>query len=141
MIYYNFKTKYYFNINKKNYLINANKKKLGRLSSNVIKLIINKNNIKYTPNYNNINNIIIINANKIIYNKNKIYYKYTGYIGNKKKFTALNIFNKNPSLLLKLSIFRMLPKNLLGKYAKKKIYIYNNNIYKKKFINIIEYKI
>ncbi|MDH3004375.1 MAG: 50S ribosomal protein L13 [Candidatus Shikimatogenerans sp. JK-2022] len=146
MKFYNLKTKYFIKkIKKKNYLINAKNKILGRFISKLIKLIINKNSTKYTPNFNNINKIIIINAKKIKINKkkiiNKIYYKYSGYIGNKKKYTFLDLFKKNPSIILKLSIFRMLPKNLLGKYAKKNIYIYNNNEYNKKFINLIKYNI
>ncbi|WGH24785.1 MAG: 50S ribosomal protein L13 [Candidatus Shikimatogenerans bostrichidophilus] len=141
MIYFNLKTKFFFQIKKKNYLINAKNKILGRLSSNIIKLLINKNNSIYTPNYNNINKVIIINANKIKYKKNKIYKKYTGYIGNIKKKKAENLFKNNPSILLRLSINRMLPKNLLGKYAKKNIFIYNNNKYNKNITNLIKYKI
>ncbi|MDH3004337.1 MAG: 50S ribosomal protein L13 [Candidatus Shikimatogenerans sp. JK-2022] len=145
MIYFNLKTKYYINKNKINYLIDARNKILGRLSTNIINLIISKNIPTYTPNYSYINNIIIINANKIKFNKKKIkkkiYYKYTGYIGNKKKYTLGNLFKKNPCIILKLSIYRMLPKNLLGKYAKKRIFIYKNMKYDKKFNNIIEYNI
>ncbi|WGH24601.1 MAG: 50S ribosomal protein L13 [Candidatus Shikimatogenerans bostrichidophilus] len=141
MIYLNFKTNFFFGKKKKNYLIDAKNKILGRLSSNIIKLLMNKNNYLYTPNYNNINKIIIINANKIKFKPKKIYYKYTGYIGNKKKFFAIDLFKKNPSILLKLSINRMLPKNLLGKYAKKNILIYSNNKFNNKITNLIKYKI
>lgn len=141
MLYYNLKTKYYFNIKKKIFLINASNKTLGRLSSNIIKLIINKIDYNYTPNYNNINKVIIINANKIKFKKNKEYIKYSGYIGNKKKIRAIDLFKKNPSMLLKLSIYRMLPKNSLGKYAKKNIIIINSNKYDKNINNLIKYKI
>ncbi|WOX79112.1 50S ribosomal protein L13 [Candidatus Shikimatogenerans bostrichidophilus] len=131
MKYLTLKTKYYFNNKKKIFLIDANNKILGRLCSQIIKLIMGKNSPKYTPNNSFTNKIIIINAKKIKvdYNKfkNKIYYKYTGYIGNKKQYTMYNLFKKNPSILIKKSIYRMLPKNLLGKYVKKNIFIFNNS--------------
>ncbi|WGH25470.1 MAG: 50S ribosomal protein L13 [Candidatus Shikimatogenerans bostrichidophilus] len=130
MKYLNLKTKFYFKKKTYNYLINAKNKILGRLSSIVIKLLIGKNLINYTPNFNFINKVIIINSKKIKLNKNKIkkkiYYKYTGYVGNKKKYTMKYLFNKNSNLIIKKSIFRMLPKNLLGKYAKKNLYIFEN---------------
>lgn len=143
MIYLSLKTKYFINNKIKiNYLIDAKNKILGRLCSNIIKLLLGKNLPTYTPNYSNINKIFIINASKIKYNKkkfkNKIYYKYTGYIGNKKKYTMENLFIKNPCILIRLCLNRMLPKNLLGKYAKKNIYIYNNN-YNIKNKNLIKY--
>ncbi|WGH25336.1 MAG: 50S ribosomal protein L13 [Candidatus Shikimatogenerans bostrichidophilus] len=135
MIYFSFKTKYFVKKTPKNYLINAKNKILGRLCSNTIKYLIGKHLPTYTPNYNYLNNIIIINANKIKFNKKKIkkkiYYKYTGYIGNKKKYTMDFLLKKNPCLLVKLSLYRMLPKNILGEHAKKKIYIYKDNNYKR----------
>ncbi|WOX79372.1 50S ribosomal protein L13 [Candidatus Shikimatogenerans bostrichidophilus] len=143
MKYLTFKTKYYFNNKKQIYLIDANNKILGRLCSQIIKLIIGKNSPKYTPNYSFTNKIIIINAKKIKIDnkkiKKKIYYKYTGYIGNKKQYTMYYLFKKNPSFLIKKSIYRMLPKNLLGKYVKKNIFIFNDsnhnfNIKKIKFL-------
>ncbi|WOX79242.1 50S ribosomal protein L13 [Candidatus Shikimatogenerans bostrichidophilus] len=139
-----FKTKYYFNKNKNLFLIDAKNKILGRLCSQIIKLIIGKNSPKYTPNYSFTNKIIIINAKKIKIDKNKIikkkYYKYSGYIGNKKKYTMYYLFKKNPSILIRKSIYRMLPKNLLGKYVKKNIFIFNdsNHNFNIKKINILK---
>lgn len=143
MIFLSLKTKYFIKKTQKIFLINAKNKILGRLCSNIIKLLLGKSSPLYTPNYNIINKIIIINAKKIKINKNKIkkkiYYKYTGYIGNKKKYTMEYLYKKNPSIIIRKCIYRMLPKNLLGKYAKKNIYIYNND--KHNFNNkIINYK-
>ncbi|WGH27090.1 MAG: 50S ribosomal protein L13 [Candidatus Shikimatogenerans bostrichidophilus] len=125
------KTKYYDKKKKNIYLINVKNKILGRFSSTICNLLIGKNSSKYTPNYSFINKIIIINANKIKINKKKIkkkkYYKYSGYIGNKKEYIMNDLFKKNPCILIKKSIERMLPKNLLGSKAKKNIYIFKKN--------------
>ncbi|WGH24971.1 MAG: 50S ribosomal protein L13 [Candidatus Shikimatogenerans bostrichidophilus] len=143
MIYFNIKTKYFINLSKKKYLIDAKNKKIGRLSSKVVNLLLGKNNYKYTPNYSFINQIYIINAKFLLLSKNKlkkkIYYRYSGYIGNKKIYTLETLFKKNPTIILKRSIFRMLPKNLLGKYAKKNLFIYNENLINKN--KLIKYKI
>ncbi|WGH25153.1 MAG: 50S ribosomal protein L13 [Candidatus Shikimatogenerans bostrichidophilus] len=140
MIYLSLKTKFFIKKKPKNYLINAKNQILGRLCSKTIKYLIGKHSPTYTPNYNYLNNIIIINANKIKFNKKKIkkkiYYKYTGYIGNKKKYSMSYLLKKNPCLLIKLSLYRMLPKNILGEHAKKNIYIYKDNKYNK--MNLIK---
>ncbi|BDT61547.1 MAG: hypothetical protein RDO_0750 [Flavobacteriales endosymbiont of Rhyzopertha dominica] len=126
-----FKTKNYINKNKITYLIDATNQILGRFCSNIIKILIGKINYNYTKNYSFINKVIIINSKFIKINKykinNKKYYKYSGYIGNKKTYYMKTIYKKNSSFLIKKSIFRMLPKNSLGKKAKKNILIFNNN--------------
>ncbi|MDH3004822.1 MAG: 50S ribosomal protein L13 [Candidatus Shikimatogenerans sp. JK-2022] len=143
----NFITKFYKNKKKIFYLINAENETLGRLCSNTIKLLIGKIFPNYTPNLSFIQNkIIIINSKKIKLNKKKInkkmYFKYTGYIGNKKKYSMKDIYIKNPNFLIKKSLYRMLPKNKLGEKAKKNIYIYSDSKYKNiKYSNIIKYKI
>lgn len=144
MKFFSLNTKFFFPKNQKNYLIDAKNKILGRFCSSIVKIIIGKNSPFYTPNFNNINKILIINAKKIKLDKKKkkkkIYFKYTGYIGNKKKYNLEYLFKKNPSLIIKKSIFRMLPKNKLGKYAQKKIYIQNDNKIKKYNLKFKKYK-
>ncbi|WGH26062.1 MAG: 50S ribosomal protein L13 [Candidatus Shikimatogenerans bostrichidophilus] len=139
MKYISFKTKYYINKININYLINAKNKILGRLCSFICNILMGKNLSTYTPNYSFYNKIIIINTEKIKINKKKIkkkiYYKYSGYIGNKKKYTMEFLFKKDPNYLVKKCIERMLPKNLLGKNLKKYIFLFkkNHNFLNKKF--------
>ncbi|WGH25698.1 MAG: 50S ribosomal protein L13 [Candidatus Shikimatogenerans bostrichidophilus] len=125
------KTKFFKKKNKNYFLIDAKNQILGRLCSKISKFIIGKNLPIYTPNYSFINKIIIINAKLIKINKKKIkkkkYYIYSGYIGNKKEYTMEFLFKKNPCIIIKKCIERMLPKNLLGKLAKKNIYIFKDN--------------
>ncbi|MDH3003831.1 MAG: 50S ribosomal protein L13 [Candidatus Shikimatogenerans sp. JK-2022] len=125
------KTKYFLQKKKKIYLFDVKNKILGRFSTKICNFIIGKNSPNYTPNYSFINKIIIINAYKIKVNKNKInnkmYYKYSGYMGNKKSILMIDLFKKNPCIIIKKSIERMLPKNLLGLKAKKNLIIFKKN--------------
>ncbi|WGH26594.1 MAG: 50S ribosomal protein L13 [Candidatus Shikimatogenerans bostrichidophilus] len=145
MKYLNLKTKFFFKKKKKKkILLDANNQILGRFCTKISKILTGKIYSNYTPNYSFTNKIIIINAEKIIINKNRIkkkmYYKYTGYIGNKKKYKMNFLYKKNPCFIIKKSIERMLPKNLIGKFIKKNIFIFKkkHNFLKKniKYIDI-----
>ncbi|WGH27605.1 MAG: 50S ribosomal protein L13 [Candidatus Shikimatogenerans bostrichidophilus] len=131
MKYLSLKTKFFFKKKKKKILLDASNQILGRFCSKIIKILIGKIYYNYTPNYSFVNKIIIINVDKIIINKKKIkkkkYYKYTGYIGNKKEYKMDFLYKKKPCFLVKKTIERMLPKNLIGKFVKKNIFIFKKN--------------
>lgn len=136
MNYLSFKTTHYnkSSIKKKWYIIDATGKKLGRLSSNIIKLITGKNKIFYSPHINFGDYVIIINASKIELSGKKWEYKtyihYTGYPGGQKKIKIKELFNKNPKLIIEKAIKRMLPKNRLKNKFFKNLFIYNDNYHK-----------
>ena len=107
-------------IKKKWLLIDAEKAVLGRLA--VISSIIlrGKNKPQYTPNQDCGDNLIIINSDKVhltgTKEKDKIYYKHTGYPGGLKETNPSKIRAKNRSAdIIKLAIKRMIPKGPLGK--------------------------
>lgn len=112
--------------------IDAKGEILGRLATKISTIIRSKDDPKFT--YNNFINkkIIIYNADKIIVTgnkeKNKKYYKHTGYIGNLKEQTYEELFKKNPSEVLKKAVKNMLPKNRLQSKWIKNIKIYNGEI-------------
>jgi len=127
-----------FNIKKKNIkrnwiFIDASKKPLGRLSTEISFYLLGKNKPEYSPHIDCGDYVVIINAEKVFVtgnkNKKKIYYRNTGYIGNMKKFTFLDILNKNPKKIIEISVKGMLPKNSLGRSIFKKLKIYNDNIH------------
>ena len=107
-------------IKKKWLLIDANKAVLGRLAVISANILRGKNKPEYTPNQDCGDNLVIINSDKIHLtgkkNKDKIYYRHTGYPGGIKQTTPVNMKEKNKSNdIIKLAIKRMIPKGPLGR--------------------------
>ncbi|YCJ91527.1 MAG: 50S ribosomal protein L13 [Candidatus Karelsulcia muelleri] len=132
------------NKNKKWLLFDAENQILGRFCSIIAKILIGKNQIFFTPNLNCGNKIIIINASKIILTgkkfKDKKYISHSGFPGGKKISTAIELFKKNPCLLIYKSILGMLPKTSLGSQIKKNLYIFstaNHNLKKTIKLNLL----
>ena len=119
------------NINKKWLIINAESQILGRLASQVASLIKGKHKVNFTPNTNCGDNIIIINASKILItgqkNKQKTYISHTGYPGGQKSIVFEELKKKFPKKIIENAIKRMLTKNKLKKKIFKNLYIYLDN--------------
>lgn len=110
------------------YIIDANDKCLGRLATEVVKILRGKNKVFYTPSQNLGNNIIIINADKITISGNKKiqkeYMRHSGRPGGKTVETFEQLQNRIPERILEKAIKGMLPKNRLGRelFTQLKIY-------------------
>jgi large subunit ribosomal protein L13 len=104
-------------LSEKWHLIDASGKVVGRLATEVAKIVRGADNPMYTPHVKTGRRVVIINAEKVILTgkkmRNKIYYKHTRYIGNQKKTTAKEMLAKNPEFILKHAIKGMLKKNKL----------------------------
>ena len=106
---------------KKNWLlIDAKKAVLGRLAVISANILRGKNKPEFTPNQDCGDNLIIINSDKVVLTgkkeKDKIYYKHTGYPGGLKKITPIKMKESNKSIdLIKYAIKRMIPKGPLGR--------------------------
>jgi len=101
-------------------LIDAKDIVLGRLASNVSKILRGKHKANYTPHVDCGDNVIIINAEKVKLTGNKLsdkkYYWHTGYPGGIKETTAKKIIEgKNPDKIIRLAVQRMIPKGPLGR--------------------------
>lgn len=128
------------NIKKKKYIIDAEKKILGRLASEIVRILQGKHKVEYTPYLDTGDYVFVINAEKILvtgnkYN-NKIYYRHTGYVGGLKKINFKERILKNPEKIVQNAVKGMLPKGPLGRiiYRKMKVfvgdrYIFQNAIY------------
>ena len=107
-------------VNKKWLLIDAEDVVLGRLASNVSKILRGKHKANYTPHVDCGDNVIIINAEKVKLTGNKLsdkkYFWHTGYPGGIKETTAKKIIEgKNPDKIIRLAVQRMIPKGPLGR--------------------------
>jgi large subunit ribosomal protein L13 len=100
-------------------LVDAEGQTLGRLASKVAKLIRGKHKPNYTPHVDCGDNVIVINAEKIILSGQKMdektYIRHTGYPGGQRSLLAKQVMEKRPERLVEKAIKGMLPKNRLGR--------------------------
>ena len=105
-------------VNKEWLLVDADGQALGRLASEVAKLLRGKHKPNFTPHVDCGDNVVIINAEKITLSgkkwDNKSYIRHTGYPGGQRSLTSRELFDKDPTRLVEKSVKGMLPKNKLG---------------------------
>jgi large subunit ribosomal protein L13 len=114
---------------KKWLLVDAEGQTVGRLASEVAKLIRGKHKPNFTPHADCGDNVIVINAEKVSFSGtklvNKEYIRYTGYPGGQRILTAQEILQKHPQRLIEKAVKGMLPKNTLGRnlFTNLKVYV------------------
>lgn len=116
------------NIERKWYIIDAEGKPLGRLASEVAKILRGKNKPIYTPHVDTGDHVIILNAEKVALTgkklDNKVYRYHTGYVGGLKEIKYRHFIAKHPEKVIELAVKRMLPANSLGRAMIKKMKVY-----------------
>lgn len=115
-------------IERKWYVVDATGYTLGRLASEVAKVLRGKNKPTYTPSMDTGDYVIIVNAEKIkVTGKKldqKIYYRHTGWIGGLKQTTLRDMLAKHPERVLEHAVKGMLPKGPLGRQMYTKLHVY-----------------
>lgn len=114
---------------KKNWLlVDATDQILGRLASKISIILQGKNKPNYAPNLDCGDYVVVINAEKVKVTgdklKSKIYRKHSGYIGGLKERTLEQLMTKNPAVVLRNAVYRMLPKNRMRDVYISKLKIY-----------------
>ena len=109
-------------------VVDATDQVLGRLSAKVAKLLRGKYKPSYTPHVDCGDNVIIINADKVILTGNKwtdrVYLNFTGYPGGQKKTSPAELIKKGEAKLFNRVVKGMLPKNKLGAKLLGNLYVY-----------------
>ena len=102
---------------------------LGRMASEVAKLIRGKHKPNFTPHVDCGDNVIVVNAEKIQLSgdkwKSKVYLRHTGYPGGQRALTAEQLYAKSPSRLVENAVRGMLPKNKLGATLFRNLKVFN----------------
>ncbi len=115
-------------IERKWYVIDAAGKELGRMSTEVAKILRGKNKPQYTPHIDTGDYVIIVNASKVkVTGKKldqKIYYRHSDYVGGMKETTLREMLAKKPEFVVEHAIKGMLPKGPLGSICIKKLHVY-----------------
>ena len=123
-------------IEKKWVVIDATDQVLGRLCSNIAKILRGKNKADYTPNMDCGDNVIVINADKVVMNGDKMekreYLRYTGYPGGQRTFTPGDLMKKSFKVTMKgkhplfIKVVKgMLPKTKLGAKQLTNLHVFN----------------
>lgn len=113
------------------HLFDANNKVLGRLSTEIAKVLSGKNKVDYTPHIDSGETVVVINAQnvKVTGNKenDKKYYSYSGYHGGITEKTVKELREENAGEIIRKSVVGMLPKNKLGSQMQKRLFIFNDS--------------
>lgn len=109
-------------------IVDAEALVLGRLASEVAKIIRGKHKATYSPHVDGGDNVIVINAEKIRMTGKKftdhIYISHTGYPGGQRFKTPAEVMAKNPAKVVEMAVKGMLPKNRLGRRLYTHLYVY-----------------
>jgi len=110
------------------YVIDAEGKILGRLASEIAKIIRGKHNPLYTPHVDCGDFVVVVNADKVVLTgrkmSQKVYYRHSGYTGGLKEITAEKLLEKRAEDLIRIAVKGMLPKNKLGRKLNTKLKVY-----------------
>lgn len=115
-------------ITRKWYVIDAEGQTLGRLATEVARLLRGKHKPTYTPFLDTGDHVIVINAEKVVVTGNKfedkVYHHHTGYPGGLKTIKFSTLLAKHPTRVIEYAVRGMLPKNRLGRAMFKKLKVY-----------------
>ena len=115
-------------IERKWYVVDASGYTLGRLASDVAKVLRGKNKPIFTPHIDTGDYVIIVNADKVKVTgrklDQKIYYHHSEYVGGMKETTLREMMAKKPAKVVELAVKGMLPKGPLGRQMYTKLHVY-----------------
>ncbi len=115
-------------VERKWYVVDATGYTLGRLASEVAKVLRGKNKPVFTPHIDTGDYVVIVNAEKIkVTGKKldqKIYYHHSEYVGGMKETTLREMLAKKPEKVVELAVKAMLPKGPLGRQMFTKLHVY-----------------
>lgn len=115
-------------IDRKWYVVDAEGMTLGRLASEVAKVLRGKNKPIFTPHIDTGDYVIVVNADKVKVTgrklDQKIYYNHSDYVGGMKETTLREMLAKKPENVVYLAVKGMLPKGPLGRQMIKKLHVY-----------------
>lgn len=118
-------------IERKWYVVDAKDLVLGRMSTEVARLLTGKHKVTYTPQEDNGDYVIVINADKVVLtgnkldqNKGKMYYNHSGFPGGLRTRSAKVMKEDYPAEMVYRAIWGMVPHNRLGRKQIKKLFVY-----------------
>ena len=118
-------------VERKWYVVDARDKALGRVASEVARILRGKHKPIFTPHIDAGDFVIVINAEQVLLTgkkaEQKFYYRHSGYPGGLKAISYGELLKKNPRKVLELAVKGMLPHNSLGRSMFKKLKVYQGS--------------
>lgn len=109
-------------------IVNAENLIVGRVASEIAKIIRGKHKASFTPNVDCGDNVIVINADKVRFTgkkfEDKVYTRHTGHPGGQRFTTPRELKNKSSRYIIENAVRGMLPKNRIGRAIFKNLYVY-----------------
>lgn len=110
------------------YIIDAEGKVLGRLSTRIATVLSGKNKPFYSPHVDGGDFVIVLNAKRVqltgAKREKKVYYRHSGYVGGLREMKAREMLDKHPDRVIKLAVKGMLPKNKLASRMLRRLKVY-----------------
>jgi len=110
------------------FVVDAKGKTVGRLATEVARILSGKNNPKWTPFMDMGDHVIVVNARKAMFTgakaTDKVYRRHTLYPGGLRETSVTEMFAKHPERVIELAVKGMLPKTKLGRAMAKKLKVY-----------------
>ena len=115
-------------IERKWYVVDAEGKNLGRLCTEIARVLRGKHKPIFSPNVDAGDYVIVVNAEKIVVTGRKLeqktYVRHSQYVGGRKETSLRTMLQKKPEFVITHAVKGMLPKNNLGRQMLKKIHVY-----------------
>ena len=109
-------------------VVDAEGATLGRLASEIAKVLRGKNKPEYTPHIDTGDYVIVVNAEKVKVTgkklQQKVYYNHSDYVGGMRETTLAELLAKKPEKVIELAVKGMLPKGPMGRDMIKKLHVY-----------------
>jgi len=112
------------------YIVDATELPVGRLASEIVKILRGKNKPQFAPHLDVGDHVIVINASKVELSgdkaNKKMYYSHSGYPGGLKEEKFSSLRDRKPEKIIEKAVWGMLPKNRLGRATLKKLHIFSD---------------
>ena len=110
------------------WLVDAQGLRLGRLATQIARILRGKHKPIYTPHLDTGDHVVVVNASKVALSGNKAdqktYFRHSGFMGNEKHIPFKKMLENHPERIIELAVKGMLPKNSLGRHMKEKLKVY-----------------
>ena len=110
------------------WIVDAEGRTLGRLATEVARILRGKHKPMYTPHLDVGDYVVVINAEKVALTgkkaEQKTYFTHSGFMGGEKHIPFQRMINRHPDRVIELAVRGMLPKNTLGRHMRRKLKVY-----------------
>ena len=111
------------------WIVDAEDKPLGRLATEVARILRGKHKPMFTPHMDTGDNVIVLNASKVKLTgrkaEQKTYFRHSGYMGGERHIPFKRMIETHPERVIELAVRGMLPKNKLGRQLRSKLRVYS----------------